>query len=116
MRKGAAIGIGVTVIVFSIMVGIASLPDEVLLEPSPFESSQNPPEAEKVSTIDVSEAAGKISIPEEEPQVVEQKTPVVEVSSVAEEEPDIAEKDAVAQTQGKKIKVTVSDGVGAGDK
>ena len=42
MKKGKAAGIGITVIVAAIVFGIASLPDEVLLE-TPIAASENIP-------------------------------------------------------------------------
>ena len=44
MKKRGIISIGITFLVLSIIVGIASLPDEVLLESSTNENSQNVPE------------------------------------------------------------------------
>ena len=41
MKKGPAIGIGVAVIAVAIFVGIASIPDEVLLENPNIETSEN---------------------------------------------------------------------------
>ena len=46
MKKSAIIGIGVAVIVIAIFVGIASIPDEVLIESPSFETSENPPPIE----------------------------------------------------------------------
>jgi len=132
MRKGVAIGVTTTVIVLSIMVGIASLPDEVLLEPSPFDTSQNS-QATQTTTTSISEEGGKVAIQEpvvqEEPVIQEpvvqepvvQEEPVVKEpvkqEPVAQEEPEKQEpaaqdaEDAEAETQGKKIKVSVSDGI-----
>ncbi len=138
MRKGVAIGVTTTVIVLSIMVGIASLPDEVLLEPSPFDTSQNSI-ATQTTTTSISEEGGKVAIQEpvvqeepviqepvvqEEPVIQEpvvQEEPVVKEpvkqEPVAQEEPEKQEpaaqdaEDTEAETQGKKIKVSVSDGI-----
>ncbi len=94
MRKGVAIGVTTTVIVLSIMVGIASLPDEVLLEPSPFETSQNSLATQTTNT-NISQEGGKVDIQE----------PVVQ------EEPEVAQEDAEAE-EGKKIQVSLHDGAG----
>ena len=44
MKKRPVIGLSVTVLVFSVIIGIASLPDEVLIDPSSIENSQTLPE------------------------------------------------------------------------
>ena len=44
MKKRPVIGLSVTVLVFSVIIGIASLPDEVLIDPSSIESTQTLPE------------------------------------------------------------------------
>jgi len=131
MRKGVAIGVTTTVIVLSIMVGIASLPDEVLLEPSPFDTSQNSI-ATQTTTTSISEEGGKVAIQEpvvqepviQEPVVQEEPEAVPEEPEAIPEEPEAvpeepAKQDPAAQdaenteaeTQGKKIKVSVSDGI-----
>ena len=43
MKKGKGIGIGVAVIALAIVFGIASLPDEVLLESPQLDTSENLP-------------------------------------------------------------------------
>lgn len=45
MKKRPAIGLTVTVLVLSVIIGIASLPDEVLIEPSAIEGTQTNTEA-----------------------------------------------------------------------
>ncbi len=135
MKKGVAIGVTTTVIVLSIMVGIASLPDEVLLEPSPFDTSQNSI-ATQTTTTSISEEGGKVAIQEpvvQEPVIQEpvvQEEPVIQEPVVQEEPEAVPEEpeavpeepekqdpaaqdaeDAEAETQGKKIKVSVSDGI-----
>jgi hypothetical protein len=47
MKKRTGIGIGAAVIVASIFFGIASLPDEVLIESPSVDTSQNPSGEEK---------------------------------------------------------------------
>src|SRR3970040_188441 len=44
MKKRPVIGLTITVLVLSVIIGIASLPDEVLIDPSSIESSQTMPE------------------------------------------------------------------------
>ena len=95
MKKSAIIGIGVAVIVIAIFVGIASIPDDVLIESPSFETSENQP---------------PIEIPVAEEPVAEE--PVAE-EPVAEEpvaeEPEESSEDNV-------IKVEIEDGVGGGDR
>src|SRR3989337_2613904 len=44
MRKRPVIGLSITVLVLSVIIGIASLPDEVLIDPSSIENTQTLPE------------------------------------------------------------------------
>lgn len=44
MKKGPVIGLSITVLVLSVIIGIVSLPDEVLIDPSSIENSQTLPE------------------------------------------------------------------------
>ena len=46
MKKGITICIGVAIVVIAIFVGIASIPDEVLIESPSFETSENQPTTE----------------------------------------------------------------------
>ena len=85
MNKGKGIGIFVAVIAVAIVVGIASLPDEVLLESPQLDASENLP-SEMIP----------IEIVKEEP---------IEVVKEEPESPD--------ESEGKVIKVTINDGVGA---
>jgi hypothetical protein len=93
MKKGAAMGIGLSVIVISIILGIASLPDEVLLEnPSLKTSELNPIVEERINTI----------IPD---TVAEEPTP----DTVAEESETKSSKENV-------IRVEIKDGIGSADR
>jgi len=47
MKKSTGIGIGIAVITVSIIIGIASLPDEVLIGSPSVDTSQNQPDEEK---------------------------------------------------------------------
>ncbi len=110
MKKGKGVGIGVSVIIASIMIGIASLPDEVLLESGSLETSQDLLSEENTADIQIFNEIGPV-IPiepaQEEilPEPAQEETPI---------EP--AQEDTETKTTGKKIQVSVSDGVGAGDK
>ena len=91
MKKGTTISIGLAVVVIiAIFVGIASIPDDVLIESPSFETSENQP---------------PIEIPVAEEPVAEE--PVAE-EPVAEE-PEESSEDNV-------IKVEIEDGVGGGDR
>ena len=89
MKKGKAAGIGIAVIAAAIVFGIASLPDEVLLE-NPIDASENIP-TQTVPTEFQPEAE-----------------PVEEAKPVEEAEP-------VEESEGKLIEVKINDGVGSGD-
>jgi len=96
MKKGKAIGIGFAVIAVAIIVGIASLPDDVLKESPVTDASTNIP-PENIP----------IDIQSEEISSVEQtkETEPVEETTSSEEE-----------SEGKVIEVKIGDGVGSGDK
>ena len=47
MKKGTTIGIGVAIVVIAIFIGIASIPDDVLIESPSFETSENQPTIEE---------------------------------------------------------------------
>ena len=95
MKKGPAIGIGLSIILIAIIVGIASLPDEVLIENPSLETSE---------TLPINEEQIKEPVVEE--PVVEE--PVVE-EPVVEETEDEPSEDNV-------IRVEIRDGIGSGDK
>ncbi len=95
MKKGKAAGIGIAVIVAAIVFGIASLPDEVLLE-TPMDASENLP-TETFPT-------------EFQPEIIssEEQTVEPEVEPEAEAEPE-------EESEGNVIEIKISDGVGGGD-
>ena len=108
MKKGKAIGIGTIVIIASIMFGIASLPDEVLLEYDSQETSYELLSEESTADKQIFEEIGPeipIEPAQEEPEVVPEEPEVVP------EEPEVAQEDGEAE-KGKKIKVSVHDGAG----
>jgi len=100
MKKWTGIGIGVAVIMAAIFFGIASLPDEVLIESPSIDTSQNPSGEEK-----------NIAVPSESVASPEQTEPEEEtpVESVEQTEPE-------EETQGKVIEVKIEDGVGSKDR
>ena len=100
MKKRTGISIGIAVIIISIIFGIASLPDEVLIKSPSFETSQNPSEEEKQAII----PSESVSLKEQtEPK---EETPVEPSTQTEPKE----------ETQGKVINVTIRDGVGSRDK
>ncbi len=115
MKKGKVIGIGAFVIIASIMFGIASLPDEVLLESGSQETSYEVFSEESTAGKQIFVEIGPV-IPiepaQEEPEVVPEEPEVVpEEPEVVPEEPEVAQEDGEAE-KGKKIKVSVHDGAG----
>ena len=84
----------------SIIVGIASLPDEVLIESPSFDTSQNPSGEEKQITIPSESVSSK------EDTDPKEETPVEPVEQTEPEE----------ETQGNVIEVKIRDGVGSRDK
>jgi len=115
MKKGTGIGIGIAVVIVSIIVGIASLPDEVLIESPSFDTSEGQaPEEKKI----VVPSESIISIEETEP---EEAPPVEQVEeTVPEEEPTVEQVEETVpegeETEGKVIEVKIKDGVGTQEK
>ena len=131
MRKGAKIGLGITILFVSVIVGIASIPDEVLNEtttaieneakifsapekPEPAAPKPAKPSEPKAPEPSTPEPAAP-STPEPdapttpdltEPEPSEPETP--EVTENSEPEPDAS----TEETKGKVIRVEVRDGVG----
>ena len=106
MKKGTGIGIGVAVIVAAIFFGIASLPDEVLIESPSIDTSQNPSGEEKNIAVPSESVASPEQTEPVEQTEPEEETPVEPVEQTAPEE----------ETQGKVIEVKIEDGVGSKDR
>jgi len=117
MKKGKAIGISIAIIVVAIVFGIASLPDEVLLDSPTIETSENllPEDLQ----IDI--PSGDISITDPEPEVIEEPEPEVieepEPEVIEEPEPEVIEEpapvDDETSEEGKVIEIKIRDGVGS---
>jgi len=112
MTKGKGIGIFVAVIAVAIVVGIASLPDEVLLESPRLDASENL--LSEMIPIEVVEEEPIEEVVEEEPieEVVEEEP----IEEVVEEEPIeevVEELESPDESEGKVITVKINDGVGA---
>ncbi len=117
MRKGAKIGLGITILFVSVIVGIASIPDEVLNETAT--AIEN--EAKIFSAPEKPEpAAPKLAKPSE-PQAPEPATPETpEPAAPATPEPTEPESSEPEiqseEPEGNVIRVEIRDGVGFGDK
>jgi len=96
MKKGKAIGICFAVIAVAIIVGIASLPDDVLNESPVIDTSTNLPPENIQKDVQSKEISSVEQTKETEP---------VEETTSSEEE-----------SEGKVIEVKIGDGVGSGDK
>ena len=139
MRKLPVIGLTITVLVLSVIIGIASLPDEVLIDPSSIEHSQTllediplvPTLEESQDFISNSDAQKNMDDTKTEldalkkemsalkNQLVELKitSQVIEENLTITEVEDVAPKvDSQEESQGKVIKINIKDGVGAKEK
>ena len=118
MKKGKAAGIGIAVIAVAIVFGIASLPDEVLLE-TPIDASENIP-AETLPTefqpeIIPSEEQTVETEPEEEAEPETEPEEEAEPETEPEEESE-PETEPEEEAEGNVIKVKISDGVGGAER
>ena len=130
MRKGAKIGLGITILFVSVIVGIASIPDEVLNETTTaieneakiFSAPEKPEStapklaelSEPVASVEPEPAAQAIPEPTEpEPS----KTETHEPSTPEPTEPEPSETETQSEEpEGNVIRVQIRDGVGFGDK
>lgn len=122
MKKGKALGIGIAVIAAVIVFGIASLPDEVLLE-TPIDASENTPTETFPTEFQPEIIASEEQTVEPEPEVEPETEPEVEpetepeIESETESAPEVEpETDPEEETEGNVIEIKISDGVGGGDK
>jgi hypothetical protein len=115
LKKITGVGIGMAVIIVSIIIGIASLPDKVLIESPSFETSQNPSGEEKQITLPSESVSSNEQTEPEEETPAEPSVPIdpkEETSVEPVEQTESKEKN----TKGNVIEVKISDGVGSGDK
>lgn len=110
MKKGKGIGIGVAVIALAIVFGIASLPDEVLLESPQLDTSENLPS--EMIPMDIASIILEEPVLVEEPiEEVVEEAPVLEV---AKEPIEVAEEsETPGESENNIITVKINDGVGA---
>ena len=142
MKKRPVIGLSITVLVLSVIIGIASLPDEVLIDPSSIENTQTLPEdipivptlEEAQDFVSNSDAQKKIddanaeldSLKQEmsalknelvelkiNSQELEENLTITEVKDVAPEvDVEESQENTHEESQGKVIKISLNDGVG----
>jgi len=123
MRKVSAVGLVIGVLFLAVVFGIASIPDEVL-ESNSIEKSdvplitlpQGPPISEPPNPKVAEPETPQVTEPET-PEVAEPETPEVaepETPQVAEPEtPEVSEPETNSEeSEGKIIRVEISDGVG----
>ncbi len=123
MKKGKAFGIGIAVIAVTIVMGIASLPDEVLLESPKLDTAENLPS--ELIPIDVV-ASGEVPTEEQPLEEVIEEQPLEEVieeqplEEVIEEQPleEVIEEapQNPDDSEGQIIEVNIRDGVGSKDR
>ena len=130
MKKGKAVGIGVAIISVAVVFGIASLPDEVLLESTLAETSKNLPSSDSQINIPTEEISTIVPKPEPVAEVMEEPVPevmepepeVIEepAPEVIEPEPEVIEEpapvDAETAEEGKTISINLKDGVGGSER
>ena len=108
MRKGAKIGLGITILFVSVIVGIASIPDEVLNETAT--AIEN--EAKIFSAPEKPELSVPVEPEPTEPTAPEPAAPAT--SEPTEPEPSVPETQS-EEPEGNVIRVEIRDGVGSGD-
>ncbi len=125
MRKGAKISLGITILFVSVIVGIASIPDEVLNETTTaieneakIFSAPEKPEPAAPSTPATLEPA--VSSTPETPELTTPETPEPDTPATPEptepesSEPENSEtaENQPDESEGNVIRVKISDGVG----
>jgi len=135
LKKRGIIGIGITFLVLSVIIGIASLPDEVLIESTTVENSQTMSDAQAVpineeinnfiikSEVDKNLENAKAELDALKKELRELKKDLVELktaSNILEETPtslesqeEVSEEQSMEETEGKVIRINIKDGVGA---
>jgi hypothetical protein len=136
MKKRPAIGLAVSVLILSVIIGIASLPDEVLNEPSTIEGTQTTPEntplvptleesqkfvANAVVEKDMDAAKAEIDALKQDMKKLQNELVELKTDSQA---PDTANEvtevkdmppkaDSEENSEGKVITINIKDGVGS---
>jgi hypothetical protein len=133
MKKWPIIGISVTILALSVIIGIASLPDEVLIESATIDNSQTLPEEipdpskeNSQESIPVNEDknadVSKIEIDVLKKEITDLKNELIQIkinSDVPKESPVITENKDIStnmnsekESEGRVITVSIKDGVG----
>ena len=143
MKKRPVIGLSITVLVLSVIIGIASLPDEVLIDPSTIENTQTLPEdiplvptlEEAQDFVSNSDAQKKIDDTNAELDALKKEMSALKIELLelkinsqlpdeiltTTEAEDVVSKvdseesqvDSQGESKGKVIKINMKDGVGA---
>jgi len=136
MKKRPVIGLSITVLVLSVIIGIASLPDEVLIDPSTIENTQTLPEdiplvptlEEAQDFVSNSDAQKKIDDTNAELDALKKEMSALknelvelkinsqvpdEILTTTEAEDVVSKVDSQGESKGKVIKINMKDGVGA---
>lgn len=134
MKRRTIIGLSVTILALSVIIGIASLPDEVLIKSSSVDNSQTLPEETLLPTQeDIQEAISDINNKKDtestkteidtlKKEITDLKKEIVQikinsdvpkdVSTITEKEDVLDDKNSYNETEGKVITVSIKDGVG----
>ncbi len=125
MKKGAKIGLGITILFVSVIVGIASIPDEVLNETTTaieneakiFSAPEKPEPAAPKLAKPSEPKAPELSTPET-PEPATPETPEPAAPATPEPtEPESSEPEIHSEEpESNVIRVEIRDGVGFGDK
>ncbi|MEX1150511.1 MAG: hypothetical protein WEB28_00335, partial [Nitrosopumilaceae archaeon] len=129
------IGLSITVLVLSVIIGIASLPDEVLIDPSSIENSQTLPEdipivptleesqefiANAVAQKNIDDTNAELDALKKEMSILKNELVDLKINSqVADENltttkvEDVTPEVDSEKSQGKVITINIKDGVGA---
>jgi hypothetical protein len=134
VKRRSIIGLSVTILALSVIIGIASLPDEVLIESSSVDNSPTTPEEidalskEEIQEIipevldNKSTDTTKAQIDALKKEITELKNELVQIKTDSEgpqnipiiaEEKNQTDENSQDISQGKVITISISDGVGA---
>ena len=135
MKRRAIIGLSVTVLALSVIIGIASLPDEVLIDSSSIDNSPTLPEEILVPTKEeIQDSMPDIADKENtdvtkaeldvlKKEIIELKNELVQIktnsgvpqdiSTISEVGDAVSEENSHEEPQGRLITISIKDGVGA---
>src|SRR3989304_9460340 len=138
MKRRPVIGLSITVLVLSVIIGIASLPDEVLIDPSSIENTQTLPEdiplvptleeaQDFISNSDaqksMDDSKAELDALKKEMSALKNELVELKINSQVPEEilptteaEDVVPIDSQEEPEGRVIKIKMKDGVGAQEK